>query len=383
MAKRRRAGEGTIYQRADLTWTAKVTYEDQMGRTQRKSLYAKTEKDIMAKKKAFEKSIERGVIAAEKLKVKDWLTTWLETYKKPSVKQNTFEGYERVVKGHLIPTLGSLYLKDLRPEHIQAMINEKSTKGNLLTGDPLQPRMVEYIYAVLHGALDQAYKNQIIIYNPCDMVNKPQKVKKEFICWTAEQANKFLAAIKKDRNYIIYLLALTTGMRRSELLGLRWDDVDLKKNLLSVKQVMVRVKGGYKFQDPKTKKSKRTIQISDKVAAALKEWKRKQNIEKAAFPGEYNEQNLILCSIMGEPVNPESVSRNFKKDLEAAKMPDIRFHDLRHCHASMLLEQGIDLKTISDRLGHSTITMTADIYSHITDKLQAKAVTSLDSVLKY
>lgn len=383
MAKRRRAGEGTIYQRADLTWTAKVTYEDQMGRTQRKSLYAKTEKDIMAKKKAFEKSIERGVIAAEKLKVKDWLTTWLETYKKPSVKQNTFEGYERVVKGHLIPTLGSLYLKDLRPEHIQAMINEKSTKGNLLTGDPLQPRMVEYIYAVLHGALDQAYKNQIIIYNPCDMVTKPQKVKKEFICWTAEQASTFLAAIKKDRNYIIYLLALTTGMRRSELLGLRWDDVDLKKNLLSVKQVMVRVKGGYKFQDPKTKKSKRTIQISDKVAAALKEWKRKQNIEKAAFPGEYNEQNLILCSIMGEPVNPESVSRNFKKDLEAAKMPDIRFHDLRHCHASMLLEQGIDLKTISDRLGHSTITMTADIYSHITDKLQAKAVTSLDSVLKY
>lgn len=383
MAKRRRAGEGTIYQRADLTWTAKVTYEDQMGRTQRKSLYAKTEKDIMAKKKAFEKSIERGVIAAEKLKVKDWLTTWLETYKKPSVKQNTFEGYERVVKGHLIPTLGSLYLKDLRPEHIQAMINEKSTKGNLLTGDPLQPRMVEYIYAVLHGALDQAYKNQIIIYNPCDMVNKPQKVKKEFICWTAEQANKFLAAIKKDRNYIIYLLALTTGMRRSELLGLRWDDVDLKKNLLSVKQVMVRVKGGYKFQDPKTKKSKRTIQISDKVAAALKEWKRKQNIEKAAFPGEYNEQNLILCSIMGEPVNPESVSRNFKKDLEAAKMPDIRFHDLRHCHASMLLEQGIDLKTISDRLGHSTIIMTADIYSHITDKLQAKAVKSLDNALKY
>lgn len=383
MAKRRRAGEGTIYQRADLTWTAKVTYEDQMGRTQRKSLYAKTEKDIMAKKKAFEKSIERGVIAAEKLKVKDWLTTWLETYKKPSVKQNTFEGYERVVKGHLIPTLGSLYLKDLRPEHIQAMINEKSTKGNLLTGDPLQPRMVEYIYAVLHGALDQAYKNQIIIYNPCDMVNKPQKVKKEFICWTAEQANKFLAAIKKDRNYIIYLLALTTGMRRSELLGLRWDDVDLKKNLLSVKQVMVRVKGGYKFQDPKTKKSKRTIQISDKVAAALKEWKRKQNIEKAAFPGEYNEQNLILCSIMGEPVNPESVSRNFKKDLEAAKMPDIRFHDLRHCHASMLLEQGVDIKTISDRLGHSTITMTADIYSHITDKLQAKAVKSLDNALKY
>lgn len=383
MAKRRRAGEGTIYQRADLTWTAKVTYKDQLGRTQRKSLYGKTEKEILAKKKSFEKSLEIGVIVSDKLKVSDWLTTWLEVYKKPSVKQNTYEGYERVVKGHLIPTLGSLYLKDLRPEHIQAMINEKLAKGNLLTGDPLQPRMVEYIYAVLHGALDQAYKNQIILYNPCDMVNKPQTVKKEFVCWTADQANTFLAAMIGDRKYIIYLLALTTGMRRSELLGLRWEDIDMKKNLVSVKQVLIRVKGGFKFQEPKTKKSKRTIQVSDRVIKALKQWKKEQNIEKAAFPGEYNEQNLILCSIMGEPVNPESVSRNFKKDLEAAKMPDIRFHDLRHCHASMLLEQGIDLKTISDRLGHSTITMTADIYSHITDKLQAKAVKSLDNALKY
>ncbi len=383
MARRRRAGEGTIYQRADGTWTAKVTYEDQMGRTQRKSLYAKTEKEILAKKKSFEKSIERGVIAADKLKVSDWLNTWLETYKKPSVKQNTYEGYDRVIKKHLIPTIGSIYLKDLRPEHIQAMINEKSVRGNLLTGGPLQPRMVEYIYTVLHVALEQAYKNQIIIYNPCDMVTKPQKVKKEFNCWTADQANTFLAAMRGERDYIIYLLALTTGLRRSELIALRWADVDMKHNLLSVKQVMVRVRGGYKFQEPKTIKSKRTIHISNKVVKALKEWKRQQNIEKAAYPGEYNEKDLIFCSIMGEPVNPESVSRNFKKDLEAAKLPEIRFHDLRHCHASMLLERGTDLKTISDRLGHSTITMTADIYSHITDKLQAQAVKSLDDVLKY
>lgn len=383
MAKRRRAGEGTIYQRADGTWTAKVTYKDQLGRTQRKSLYGKTEKEILAKKKSFEKSLEIGVIVSDKLKVSDWLTTWLEVYKKPSVKQTTYEGYERVVKGHLIPTIGSVYLKDLRPDHIQAMLNEKSTTGNLKTGGPLQPRMIEYIYAVLHVALEQAYKNQIIIFNPCGMVTKPQKARKEFYCWTADEASAFLAAMKDDRNYIIYLLALTTGLRRSELLGLRWADIDMKKNLLSVNQVMVRVKGGYKFQEPKTKKSKRTIQVSDKVITSLKQWKRKQSIEKAAFPGEFNKQDLILCSIMGEPVNPESISRNFKKDLEAAKLPDIRFHDLRHCHASMLLEQGADLKTISDRLGHSTIVMTADIYSHITEKLQAKAVNILDDVLNY
>lgn len=189
------------------------------------------------------------------------------------------------------------------------------------------------------------------------------------------------------------MVAWGTGLRRSEILGLKWDDIDFKKGTLTVRRTLVRVKGGYKFGEPKTKKSRRTIPLPEQVTLELKIWKKNQAKEKMAWNvlhkdveleqrPKYNAMNLVFCNEIGEPTNPEFISRSFKRDLKMANLPEIRFHDLRHGHATMLLELGEDIKVISDRLGHSTITLTADTYSHVREKMQREASNKLDQVLK-
>ncbi len=393
--QKRGHGEGSIYQRSDKTYAGVSRYIDpETGGRKKHFVYGKSRKEAAAKKVAWEDEFKKGVLPTKtKMTLNQWLDTWLDTYKKDSVRQNTYEGYQRVVTGHLKPSIGSIILKDLRPEQVQKMINQKLAVGNINTAGPLGPRQVEYIYTVLHMALEQAVKNQLVARNVCDVVSKPKKVKNEFMPWTTEQTNHFLNSVTTSRLFPLYMVAWGTGLRRSEILGLKWEDVDLKKGTLSVRRTLVRVKGGYKFGEPKTKKSRRTIPLPEQLTQELVIWKSKQAREKKKWNAlykdvesdqrpEYNAINLVFCNEIGEPINPEYISRTFKRDLERAKLPDIRFHDLRHGHATMLLELGEDIKVISDRLGHSTITLTADTYSHVREKMQREASNKLDQVLK-
>lgn len=392
---RRAKGEGSIFQRKDGRWVGTVRYEDpETGEKKDKIVYGNARSEVVDKKKAFEDELKKGLLPkAGKITVGKWLDTWLETYARVRVRQNTFEGYQRIVNGHLKLAIGEIKLNELRPSHVQKMINEKLENGNKRTGGPLGPRQVEYIYAVLHMALEQAVKNNMVIRNVCDAVDKPQKVKREFIPWTVEQTNHFLASVQDERLFPLYMVAWGTGLRRSEILGLKWDDIDFKKGTLTVRRTLVRVKGNppYKFGEPKTPKSRRTIPLPNQVVQALKKWKAQQAQEALAWKGlhkdvpekerpPYNPLNLVFCNELGEPMNPESISRTFKRDLKKAGLPEIRFHDLRHGHATMLLELGEDIKVISDRLGHSTITLTADTYSHVREKLQREATRKLEQV---
>lgn len=394
--ERRAHGEGSIYQRKDGTWAGVVRYEDpETGEKKKHFVYGKTRKEAANKKKDFEDKLEKGIVPkTEKITVGKWLDDWLEIYARVRVRQNTFEGYQRIVNGHLKPDLGKIKINDLKPRHVQKMLNEKLERGNKRTGGPLGPRQVEYIYAVLHMALEQAVKDNIITRNVCDAVDKPQKVKREFMPWTVEQTNQFLSSVKDERLFPLYMVAWGTGLRRSEILGLKWDDIDLKKGNLTVRRTLVRVKGNppYQFGEPKTPKSRRTIPLPGPVVQALKKWKAQQAQEALVWKGlhkdvpeeqrpPYNPLNLVFCTEIGEPMNPEFISRTFKRDLKRAGLPEIRFHDLRHGHATMLLELGEDIKIISDRLGHSTITLTADTYSHVREKLQRQASNKLEQVL--
>lgn len=381
--EKRASGEGSWFK----TKTGKgyaISYEDPFTHEKgRKYFYGAKKSQILAKVEAWKKELESGALKPDgKITVEEWLKIWLETYTKNRVRLNTYEGYERIVNKHLIPELGHYYLRDLRPEHIQSMLNNKLEKGNLrYKGKPLQARQVEYIYAVLHSALEQAVKNQVIIRNPCDAVTKPKKQKNEFIPWDDDQTNHFLSSVKGSRLFPLYMVAWGTGLRRSEILGLKWEDVDFKKGTLTVRRSLVRVKGGYVIHEPKTKKSRRTIPLPGAVIKALKAWKKKQAAEKVAFHGTYNSYDLVFCNEIGEATNPESISRAFKRDLGRAKLPEIRFHDLRHGHATMLLELGEDITVISNRLGHSTINLTADTYSHVRERLQREASSKLDRIL--
>ncbi|MGE5391391.1 MAG: site-specific integrase [Deltaproteobacteria bacterium] len=199
--------------------------------------------------------------------------------------------------------------------------------------------------------------------------------------------------MKDTRLFALYMVAWGAGLRRAEILGLQWPDIDMVKGTLTVRRVYVRVKGGHIFQDPKTTKSRRTVPLPAAVIDALKGWKKHQAQDNMRWKGlhkdlpddekpEYNPKNMVFCDELGEPLQPDFVSHHFKQDIKAAKLPEIRFHDLRHGHATMLLELGEDLKVISERLGHSTITLTADTYSHVREKLQREASEKLNQVLR-
>ena len=384
--KRRGHHEGSIYQRADKRWVAAISYRDpDTNQPKRKRLYGKSRQEVINAKKAWEKDFNAtGIVPVAKLLTKDWLTTWLKTYKQPSVRENTYQGEKRIVEKHLIPTIGHYPLQDLRADHIQKMLNRKLVNGSLKGDKPLSARMVEHIYVVLHDALGQAVKNQVIGRNPCVAVNKPKKTRTEFTPWTQQQTNLFLKSVKESRLFPLYLVAWGAGLRRSEILGLQWPDIDLKKGSLTVNRVLVKVTGTppYKFQDPKTKRSRRTIPLPAPVVKELKAWKTVQTAEKLAYNGPYNTLNLVFTNEAGQPINPDFVSRQFNKDLTDAALTPIRFHDLRHGHATMLLEMGENLKVISDRLGHSTIQMTADTYAHVAEKMQRSASDKLSKSLK-
>lgn len=398
--ERRAHGEGSIYQRKDGTWAGVTRYEDpETGEKKKHFVYGKTRKEVVSKKKAFEDELKKGVLPkAGKITVSQWLDDWMETYKKNSVRQNTYEGYQRIIEAHLKPSIGSILLKELRPQQVQKMLNQKSESGRTRTdnidkkGSPLTANTVIHIYTVLNMALKKAVKNGLIARNVCDAVDKPTKVKKEFMPWTTEETNKFLASVKGERLFPLYMVDWGAGLRRSELLGLQWPDINMKKGNLTIKRTLVRVKGGYKFGEPKTKKSRRTIPLPEPVIQALKAWRSQQAQDEMKWRGlhkdlpdedkpKFNPLKMVFSNEIGEPMNPEFVSRAFKRDLEKAGLPEIRLHDLRHGHATMLLELGEDLKVVSDRLGHSTITITADIYSHVREKLQREASRKLEQVL--
>lgn len=384
--KRRGHNEGSVYLRNDGRWVAEISYRDPVTNTnKRKPLYGKSRPEVIAAKKEWETEFDRtGVVPSGKLLTKDWLTTWLTTYKKSSVRENTYQGEKRIVEKHLIPKIGDYQLKNLRTEHIQRMLNDKLENGSLKGNNPLSPRMVEHIYVVLHDALEQAVKNQIIGRNPCVAVNKPKKSKTEFTPWTTEQTNCFLKSVKKSRLFTLYMVAWGAGLRRSEILGLKWPDLDLRKGSLTVNRALVKVVGTppYKFEDPKTKRSRRMIPLPLQVTKELNAWRKRQAAENLAFNGKYNPLDLVFCDEAGQPYNPDFISRSFKEDRETAKLPAIRFHDLRHGHATQLLEMGEDIKVISDRLGHSTISITADTYAHVAEKMQRSASDKLGKSLK-
>lgn len=210
--------------------------------------------------------------------------------------------------------------------------------------------------------------------------------------WTIEQTNQFLTSVKGSRLFPIYMIAVGVGLRRSEIVGLRWSDIDFKKGLLTVNHALVMVKGGHKIQEPKTKKSSRTVPLPAAVTEELKSWKGWLAKEEMAWRGlhkdlkpedipKFNSLNMVFCNEAGEPMNPDFITRSFREDFKKTGLPEIRFHDLRHGHATMLLELGEDLKVISERLGHSSITMTGDIYTHIREHLQREASNKLNQIL--
>ena len=303
----------------------------------------------------------------------EWLKIWFDVYAENSVRTNTLEGYRRIVFKHLIPGLGDIPVSELKGIHIRKYINDKAAAGHIKDGG-------KHHMAILKMALEQAVIDEEIPKNPALGVRLLKRERKEYIPWTKKEVEMFLNYTKNKRFYPLYLLAWVTGMRRSELLGLQWHDIDFNKNLIYVRRSLVKVEGGCEIQEPKTKLSRRTLTIPDKVMKVLEEWLEKQKRE-GKKKIDYNPRGFVFVNSSGRFYYPDYVSHKFQEEVKSAGLRQVRFYDFRHSHATYLLELGEDIKVISDRLGHSTIMLTGDTYTHVQQNIQQKVAEKLDETL--
>lgn len=313
-------------------------------------------------------------IKPDKVTLGEWLPRWLEVYIKPGVKPSTYANYMDVTNKHIIPSLGPMSLQALRGHIIKEFYNKKLESGRLDGKGGLSQRIINLMHQVIKGALKQAVFERLIPTNPAEHITNAKIKHKEMNTLSPEQANKYLEAAEGERLKAAFLLEIHTGLRRGELLGLTWDSIDLEgeEPKLQVKQTLARVrlvdKGTSELMtsEPKTEKSKRTIYIDPAIAEELKHHKARQEGEKEFHGKHYQDNGYVFTTAQGRPIEPRNFYRLHCKVLEDASLPHVRFHDLRHSVATMLIQDGENVENIRELLGHEKTSTTLDLYCHST-----------------
>nr|WP_251025966.1 site-specific integrase [Bacillus sp. ISL-47] len=343
-------------------------------RKQKKKRGFKTKKEAqMALAEAINAVNKGSYIEPSTVLYKDYLEQWFKT-KQNSIGVQTARVYKDHLNGKIIPCLGKVMLSKLTAIQIQTFINGLSQAG-------LRSSTVKKTFEIIRNSLEHAVDFEMIPKNPAKKVKLPKSNKKEMNIWNENEVNCFLEVAKKDPIYIVFILALTTGMRQGEILGVRWKDVDLEKGLINIQQTLSH-DGKTFLSGAKTKSSLRTINLSLATINHLKRRKRIVSKEKLSLGPEYQDFDLIACTQHGTPLNPANVRRSFNRLINLADVPKIRFHDLRHTHATLLLSKGVNVKVISERLGHSDIKVTLETYSHVLPTMQEEAVKHLDEIIR-
>jgi integrase len=359
MSKKRGNGEGSIYHRKDGRWVGQYLVYTSKGPKYR-YIYGRTRKDVSKKLTKAMADRDGGIIFdAGNLTIGEYLERWLADTVKGTVRTSTFERHEQIVRTHLAPAIGRVKLKTLTPAHVRSVHREKLEEG-------LSPATVRKIHSTLHKALSQAVADGLVPRNAAD-VKAPRPAPDEMRPLSEIEARRFLEAAREtgDRFEALYVLAITTGLRRGELLGLRWDDADLDRGTLRVGRALVREGGRYVVGVTKTKRGRRRVNLTPRTVAALKAHRKIQLEERIRLSDLYEDRGLIFATSVGTPLNPENlVKRSFKPLLSKAALPEIRFHDLRHTCATLLLGRAVHPKIVQELLGHATIAMTLDTYSH-------------------
>lgn len=373
-------GEGTIYKRPDGLWTAQIIvgYDLKTGKPKRKSFYGKTRQEVANKLAEVIQELNTGTfIEPSKITFGEWLDKWLVEYKKSQIKPTTYESYEVIINTHIKPALGNIPLAKLQPHMLQAFYNDRLESG-------LSTRRVHYCHTIIHQALKQSVKEGLLPRNVAEATSPPAIKNKQMRPLSEDELMKFLDVAKDDRLYAAYVVAATTGLRRGELLGLCWDCVDLEQGIIVVKRQLVplKKKGLILEETTKTKSGKRTVVLPEDTIRELKTHRKRQAQEKLLLGEAYQDHNLVFCTEKGTPLDPRNFTRHFKRLLKKAGLPtDIRLHDLRHTYATLLLKRGVPAKIVQELLGHSSITITLDLYSHVTLEMQKLAVESLNGLL--
>jgi len=332
-----------------------------------------SEADAQRRLRELLTSMDKGVYAPPtRYTVKEILYQWLEGYCKTNCSMQTCDGYEFIVRHHLVPLLGHLLLKDLQPRTIQSRYSTLC--------ETLSNRSVLHVHRVLSQALKWAVRQNYIGRNPCELVDPPSPRGRSMCTLSAFEVSILLKYAQEDCYYPIIYTAVSTGLRRNELLALRWRDVDLDMCSISVAQTLYKGRGRVEFKEPKTKYSRRRVAMTPKLALYLREYRVERESLYRHLGVPLTLDDLVFSNIDGKPIDPSTLTHSCAKIVKRAGLI-CRFHDLRHTYASLMLAAGVHPKIVSEALGHSTVAITLDIYSHVTPGLQEAAAKQLDSVL--
>ena len=311
----------------------------------------------------------------EKMTVKEYLDRWLTDFAKISVRRSTYESYEWAINKHIVPNIGLVQLQKLKPVEIQKMLAVMSTTT-------LSKTSVRYVYNVLNIALNRAVKCQILAANPCVAVEPPRKEKYKATAYDREELMKLIQVASGTKLLLPITLAAGCGLRRGEVCGLRWQDIILDQNMLFVRHSLDRPeKGKLELLPVKTDHSERAVRLPALLTEVLKDVQAAQGRAKEAPDSLYNDQDFVYAWDDGGPVDPDFLDKQFRELLSEHQLKKLRFHDLRHTHATLLLLEHVSIKVISERLGHSSTNITQDIYSHVLPEMQLEAANAIDRVL--
>lgn len=375
--KRRNAHEGSIFQRQDARWCGQINLGWENGHRRRKCFYGTTAAEVQAQLLKARTALSQGLpVVHERQTVEQFLNHWLEHTVRTTARPRSFESFTAIVRNHIAPAIGRVRLDKFSPQQVQTLLGAKLKAG-------LAPQTVVNIRMVLRSALAQALKWGLVARNVASLVDSPRIPRPQVHALDAEQARALLDVARNDRFEGIYVLALNLGLRRGEILGLPWSAVDFEARTLLINQAVQRLSSGLAICEVKSQRSRRVIAMPDSVVRALKARHVRQLEERLAAGQRWQASSgLVFTNPAGGPLEPITLHRNFKRVLAKAGIPtSTRFHDLRHSCASLLLAQGTHLRIVMELLGHSSISLTANTYSHVMPAAMREVATAMDSIL--
>ncbi len=318
--------------------------------------------------------MEKGkAMKASPITIAQWMDTWLDLYI-PNVEETTKVGYKTKIRCYIKPALGNIMMKSLRTEHVQRMVNDMLERG-------LSPKNIRDTYNNINVAMKKAVTLLMFPYNPCEGVVLPKLKRYKAKVYDLKMIHQLLDTAEGTDMYLPILLCVTVGLRRGELLALRWENIDFEHNILKVRSNLVRGEDGFIIKAPKSEAGIRDIQIGNEVISELLKEKERYAEDKAELGALFQDNAFIIRQKHGAPMTPDAMSRKWKRFIQAHDLPNIRFHALRHSNATALIQAGVNPRVVQQRLGHSDVSITLNTYTHVLPEMDKDAAQKLDAIM--